>query len=355
MSKIKCKLVISGYSGHLSQILTGFLMLERQGIIDLEISRTFKYRISHILEVQLNNQIKILYDVLDGYNISQNNMENSLEMVDFYFKRSYDIDHHKYFKMSEKIFPLGFNYSVTTQNDIFDKKDTGPFSLVTGFFCNKLLKQHREFNVEIFEDIPQKTNKLQILFTTRLWDPSEVKLGTSKISSNERKYEREYINDMRVDCINKLRKEFAGRFIGGVAPSNFAEKYFPEYVVRGSTLKRKNFIKLVKDSNICIATMGLLKSNGWKIGEYIAASKAIVSEKLHYSVPGNFQINKNYLEFNSSNECLEQTMKLAENTDYIYSMMVNNYLYYHNFLRPDRLVLNSLLLSLRKCKKSTPF
>lgn len=42
---------------------------------------------------------------------------------------------------------------------------------------------------------------------------------------------------------------------------------------------------MVKESDICITTTGLHRSIGWKFAEYIAASKAIVTEKLNYS-PG---------------------------------------------------------------------
>lgn len=33
------------------------------------------------------------------------------------------------------------------------------------------------------------------------------------------------------------------------------------------------------DTDICIGSMGLHKSIGWKTGEHIAASKAIINEK----------------------------------------------------------------------------
>ena len=104
---------------------------------------------------------------------------------------------------------------------------------------------------------------------------------------------------------------------------------------------------MVKESSICIATMGLHESIGWKFAEYVSASKAIVSEELHYEVPGDFQSGRNYLTFKTPEECVDQIDKLVKDEDYRYQMMVNNFNYYHQYVRPDRLVLNSLITILK--------
>ena len=57
------------------------------------------------------------------------------------------------------------------------------------------------------------------------------------------------------------------------------------------------FLNIVKSSDICIATTGLHKSIGWKFGEYIAASRAIITEPLYYEIPGELKRGSNYLEF----------------------------------------------------------
>jgi hypothetical protein len=57
--------------------------------------------------------------------------------------------------------------------------------------------------------------------------------------------------------------------------------------------------------------MGLYESNGWKLGEYVAGSKAIVSEHLHYDAPGNFSPEQNYLEFNSADEMCGTNNKIG--------------------------------------------
>jgi hypothetical protein len=111
------------------------------------------------------------------------------------------------------------------------------------------------------------------------------------------------------------------------------------------TAKRR-FMALVKASPICIATTGLILSTGWRFGEYVAASRAIVSEKLHDVLPGPFRTPDNYLEFCTVAELIGAVGKLVENRAALQTMMWNNYSYYRTYGRPDSLVLNALLRAL---------
>lgn len=59
-------------------------------------------------------------------------------------------------------------------------------------------------------------------------------------------------------------------------------------------------------SDICIGSMGLDESIGWKTAEYVAAGKAIIHEKMSYQIPYGFNKDTNYLEFSSADECIEK-------------------------------------------------
>ena len=109
-------------------------------------------------------------------------------------------------------------------------------------------------------------------------------------------------------------------------------------------------MEVVKNSDICIANMGLHRSNGGKLPEYVAASKAIISEKLHYEAPGDFANGKNYLEYQTVDECIGNIYYLMNNPHKRYQMMLNNFKYYHDYLRPDRIILNALYQVLLKTK-----
>ena len=83
--------------------------------------------------------------------------------------------------------------------------------------------------------------------------------------------------------------------MGGVQKSAYAMQHAKDILLLRTMTERGRYLKTLHQSDICIGTMGLHKSSGWKTAEYVAASKGIVNETLHYEVPGNFLEGKNYL------------------------------------------------------------
>ena len=72
------------------------------------------------------------------------------------------------------------------------------------------------------------------------------------------------------------------------------------------------------------------------------AAKAIVNERLHYTVTGDFSEGKNYLSFETVDECLVAVERLVEDSELRYAMKQANAAYYEAYLRPDVLVKNTL-------------
>lgn len=338
MQKMKCRINISNKKGdgHISQIITGFMMLHQEGIIDLEINCSKEYPFVGIVEVIINNEINVLYDMADGYVFDIEKVKEYARKADFYFKRSFNDEYNQQYDFAPRIYPLGLNYHVTTKDNILDKPLDDSL-LNRGKWLLKEIQGknlHQNFYVEKFEDAPRQTNlEPTILFTTRTWSGEGDKLDVE---------ETRYIDEMRAEIIRRLRKEFGNNFVGGFTAREYAKKNFPDCILDESVTNRINFMNLVKQSDICISTMGLWESNGWKLGEYVAASKAIVSERLRYSVTGDFLPEKNYLEFTSADQCIEQTVRLANDKELMFQMKTNNHDYYKSFLRPDQLILNSL-------------
>lgn len=356
MSKISCYLRLGEVPLHLYHLTAGFSLLAQQGVIDLTVERLNKNHHDllpyNMMEVIINEKTRVLYDVNDGYdNLLKENqdyvefMNGLLEKCDFYFKRSFNRIYNLKLREKEKIYPLGLNYMVTVpgniahfpapQDPLKEKIKKTIRMIPLSQYYNKL------YCINSFEDVPYKEMNPKILFMARLWDVNGDYEG--QISS-EKKEERAYINDFRAECIRLCRKEFGDTFYGGVAPSQFTYKNYADIVIEdGNVIKRNHYLEKVKESAICIATMGLHESIGWKFAEYVAASKAIVTEELHYEVPGNFCEGQNYLVFKTPDECINQIYTLLNDKKFRYQMMVNNFKYYHEYVRPDRLVLNSIL------------
>jgi len=333
-------------SRHLNQLYTGFYDLEKKGLIQLDVvfSKAVKEK-SGILRAQINGA-NVIYDAKDGLNWTAGGESEGLSFfktnydeVDYYFKRSYTPFLNG--MIPGKIFPLGLNYSVSPDNffSVFKQNEWKVLSpSIKKMMISMLNLNETSIKSSEIESLPKISisDYPPVIFFARLWEPD-------KGDDQAYKDELNSINQSRIENILKCRETFGDRFIGGLYDDRFTRRLVPELVVTGKITKKRNYLRLMKKASICIATTGLHKSIGWKMGEYVAASKAIITEPLNYTVPGDFSENKNYLNFSSSSELTEKIDYLLSNPDEIFNMMCNNYFYYHKYLKPENLILNSLL------------
>ncbi|MGZ4956221.1 MAG: hypothetical protein ACXV8Q_14030 [Methylobacter sp.] len=340
-SLFKCELNYFS-SPHLSQIYDGFEKLRKIGIIDIIIKPFHGDPTKPLLKVKINNKYTVIYDTLDGLNWVEGSIEDNLNyfntniQADFYFKRSYNQKVVDYAPKNCQIYPLGLNYSVK-QYIRHLKYEVIKDYLKDSYLFSKYFKVNSElFYSDSFEFYPILSKENKILFLTRLWDPDDVQFEHLKI-------EREAINKNRINCIRGCIKEFGTHFVGGLQQDSFSHKHCKELIMPFSLTNKKTYINAVKEYDICIATTGLHDSIGWKFGEYVAASRAIISEPLKYELPGGFENGRNYLIYNNEDEILKKIHFLLNNKDALFEIMNNNFHYYNNYLRSDMLVLNTLL------------
>ena len=332
----KIKLIIGAQVPHISQIVTGFLMLKKQGY---EVEFTYTPNDGSVLSTMPAIRAeyrgkKLIYDVGDGYNVPESIVAGA-EVSDFYFKRSFSHKRNREIvpQYLDKMYPLGFNYHVTTLgNPVGEplwKTLAKPFLGKTPDCC---------FKPHVFEGKAEKNPgaPVKILFLTRLWDDHEP--GFSEAENAE----RTYINTMRIEIIRALRETYGDAFVGGLNDNELSRAWAPDLIMPAKYTERRKYLKLLHSSDICIGSMGLFESIGWKTGEYVAAAKAIVNEEMHFTVTGDFEEGKNYLSFHTTEECLDAVRSLAENPERLYAMKLANERYYQEYLRPDVLVKRTL-------------
>ena len=329
-------------SGHLNQIYDGFARLQKCGICNVTYKKAEGISSKPLLYALINGQ-RVLYDTLDGLNWIENDIENNLKYfeshdfnVDYYFKRSYTSLLQQYVHNRFMLYPLGLNYNI--------HPISYPYSvnrLRDRFIASKLVEKivgKRRFYAEDFTCEPQNINN-RILFFTRLWDPSCFRLSSPHTYENWMQ-----LNRNRIECISACKKYYGNQFIGGIQTDDYSIKtcssdlLIPHYMT-----KREMFLNEVKKSSICITTTGLFDSIGWKFAEYIAASRAIVTEPLCYELPGNISKNKNFLEFTNPTELIESINILLNDSLLLKNMMEANYNYYKKYVQPDKLIYNTLL------------
>lgn len=345
MKKLSVELTIFSPSPHISQIAAGFLMLKKQGKIDLKIKTEQSQLLDRSMaQAVINGRWTVAYDTHDGYNKLHSQLEGYLQTVDCYFKRSFSEEENAQFPSRDKIFPLGLNYEVTCAHNPINRQK--PLKQKLSLLTRKIITKSKPgYTPDQFEYLPSFTgeNAPKILFCTRLWDPDRL---PDDVSEEPYKLERSQINETRIELLRKLKEIYGEQFCGGLYVSDLAKRVAPDLVMDPMFYLRENYLRRLKEFDICIGSTGLHKSIGWKTAEYVAASKAIVCEKLYYSVPGNFNENENYRSFETTEECLEQIRFLMDHPREIVKMQWNNYLYYQNYVRPDMLVLHSLTTAL---------
>ncbi len=350
---LKCEIIANSDVEHLQQIYTGYSLLHQKGFLTLkqtipteflqnksEVNRWVDYKFFNT-KVIVNEKIVVCYDLHDWNWID----EEILRESDFYFKRSYNEEYVSSLAEKDKVFRLGLNYPVSSSSRDFFKLGRAQFYRGKGKLKSiiKSLKIAESFGstgeieqINNLEAFPHFNLEPKIIFMAKAWD-------TSKIEAKSQKEEVEAINETRADCVRVLRKEFSNKFFGGLAHDDYSAKHFKDALLPDGNLSNKRkYLEVLKNFPICVATTGLNNSNGWKLGEYVALSKAVITEPLVFEVPGDFAVGRNYLEFTNADELANSAARLFEDKNLRAALMLNNYHYYQSFLRPDSLILNSL-------------
>lgn len=332
------KINVFSKAAHTSMIITGFDMLSKREIIDVEYNLIFDqagaFPHNGLVEAEVEGK-KIAFDVLDGYNFADlEKMKDYINGVDCYFKRSFSPKYNLMFEDAEiikKIFPLGFNYFVTFKNNPIQNDS----------IISKLKNTVKKSNVKAddFEtEIIKKEKDFKILFLSRLWNPAEFTRKTSDSKENI-----DYINQMRIDIVKALRQTYSSKnLVCAIHSDDYSKQLCPDILAPKTLTVKGNYVSVMKSSDICIGSMGLHESIGWKTGEYVAASKAIVNEKFRYDVVGDFEEGKNYLPYDNVEACLKAVAFLNNNPDKVFEMKQRNKKYYDEYLRPDMQILNAL-------------
>lgn len=333
---MQAKLICWSDEIHLSQIYAGLTMLNRQNEIDLtqtiieppapnpdpDCPPHLKHATNWHCRLEMDGKSYYI-DVHDSDDIDA----AALESCDVYLKRGYNPRK----QMSPKVRPLGLNYPVFADGvDRFELlrrlKLLGPAAAL-----KHVLK--RPITVSEIASAPS-LGEPAVLFVCRTWEADSTTVPAKVL-------ERQELNENRAQCIVALRNEFGSRCLAGFVRSPYAIRHFSHAIVDGGlTTERRSYLKLVRSVPICIATLGLHQSTPWKLGEYVANARAIVSEQLHHDVP-EFYVGENYLQFRDAAECVATVGALMESKVARDAMAAANRDYYERRLKPDRLILRA--------------
>lgn len=347
LAKTRCHLVLSGDSPHIRQVVTGFYELAASGQVDLRVSgqspRGSDWFDPYTLRAVIDGH-RVIYDANDGGYVSEE-LATYLPLAAYYFKRSIDSRCLEEVPLDVRVIPLGLNYLVTSRRNSWHRglrplnwrRATRSMARRGSRFAAALGgRDLRDVLIQEFEVPPLLKRSEGILFMCRAWE-------SGPDDSPSTRADIQALNEMRAACIRTARTEFRERFFGGFAVDAFSRREYGDCLLPGTgESDRRRFIARVRDSAICIATTGLHGSIGWKMAEYVAASRAIVSEPLCYPLPGGFSAGRNFLEFTSLDDFIGAIQLLLEDIDMRQEMMRANWRYYWRWVRPDAQVMRTI-------------
>ena len=146
---------------------------------------------------------------------------------------------------------------------------------------------------------------------------------------------------MRVACIRALKSEWQ-RLRGGIEPSDLARQQAPDLVCGSGVPAKRRYLRLMTRIPICDDSRA---ARFERLGEYVAAGRAILSEPLVHQVLGNFIAGRNYLTFAYPEACVEKAVILLRNRPLRETMMLRNPEYFRQFATPEAMVLNAVSLA----------
>jgi hypothetical protein len=352
--QIRCRVSLAKLGPTSRNLLTGFALLARQGLIELTQEMTpvppnladgplhLRDKASWMIYLVVDDHKRACIDLSDGNEIDP----AAQRECDVYFKRSLHLSSVPE-SLRAKLRPFGLVY-----DNIYLGYD--PFALWRKLHMNAPLRIRAAEVARWFKrplaaalgrgdrthfansaTVPQTHQPARLLFLTRLIDPADF-----KTLSGDSRADYEAMNEMRVQCVRQLRREFGPQFLGGVEASEFAQRHFPDIVASspGAT-KHRTFLELVRQHPICVSTSGPRRSPAFDLAAYTGASRAIVSEAISSELPGNFAPDVNYLSFTTPAQCVEQAQRLIADPVRVRAQMRANWAYHNTWVRADALAM----------------
>lgn len=348
MDPLKVVLHPVGNVAHVQLVMCGFESLARRGIVTLEqrldglkrfapTSRSDWDSVRYLVVADVEDIGRLVFDVHDSDVVHDTFLDGAVA----YFKRGYDPALHG---GNAKILPLGLNYFCTPEH-IDMRGITRALALGEGakVRLGNLLRQLRLPGVysqtaQELASTPIALGIPRVLFFARLWEEN----GFVGIPEHE-VAQRRAQNEIRIACVRELRRSFGDVVTSGILRSPLSRSVCPDALVDPSIQTDKtSYLDLVDRHQICIATQGLLGSTGWKFAEYVAKGRAIVCERMRFTVPGPFDEPTNYLSFASVEECCRNVERLLADHKLRSAMMDANRTYFAGHAEPSMQIWNAI-------------
>jgi hypothetical protein len=322
-----------------SYVFTGLATLHRLGKIRLRVRAPAVTDIPrHAGEVCARFQVgtpsgrpvPVLYDLRDR---SDQFFMDDLEETRLYFKRTFvqsDVDALPG-NLRPRVHPGGVTFACMAAG-----VRMAPFAQALRLMVNPGLREGRRRMARRLVDYaripalegfiapPSAGKRGVVLFQTRVWEDSEVPEPDSA----------EEVNGQRVALVRTLRAAFGDRFVGGLLPTPMALERWPELVTRRGA-DQPSYLRLIREAAVAVYSRGLHHSTAYKLGEYMAASCAVVSDPIRSILPAPLNPGVHFAPYSTTDECAAQCDRLLTWPEARMELRVASHDYFSREIRPD--------------------
>jgi hypothetical protein len=253
-----------------------------------------------------------------------------LEQCDAYFKRSYWPEQLAALpeRFRAKVLPFGLNNPVVSRSTAVRMLGA---RVSAGCGLAQVAQDMRQLLAtpapSAFECSPQAPAVSAVLFQTRVWptdDPAVIAM-----------------NEERAALVAALRRAFKSRFWGGLVPNATARTYYPA-LLTPHPFSMRAYPRVVRRPLVAVCSRGLHESVAFKLAEYLAASRCIVSHEPGSLLPEPLVARSNYLPFRSTDDCIARCEQLLSDPLRAEEMRRQNWAYYCSGVEPSAQMLRVL-------------
>lgn len=172
---------------------------------------------------------------------------------------------------------------------------------------------------------PQEPESDYVFFASRLWQRGER------------------ANQLRAHFVRACRSISELRFEGGFVPRSKGN--LPQFAAEmvDSKYSTAEYFTKTQRSLLVFNTPAVSSCHGWKLAEFLALGKAIISTPLSRAMPAPVEHGKQVHFVDGSQEAMEGAVeKLRSDADYRRHLQTNARKYYLDHLAPQRVVLSTL-------------
>jgi glycosyltransferase involved in cell wall biosynthesis len=275
--------------------------------------------------VEGEQEKKIIIDSKDSNQIDT----EALNWCDRYGKINYHEETIASFDASNKIVAIGPSFGIKIWN-IFDTTWFG----ISNFlkfktkitnkreFIANYWRQYRRVLLENYS--PNKSMDNEVFFISSIW---------SKEHST---------NNFRASFISECKKNENLKFVGGFAPRNDGNNLEFDSLVFPKKIALPSYISKIKKSSIVFNTPAVLSCHGWKLAEFLALGKAIVSTSHKNSMPETLKDNIHIVYVESQEDIERMINKMITNLNFKKELEINSRDYFERNLAP-KVIINKLL------------